>query len=387
MSEITLLGTFIEGLLSFLSPCVLPLIPLYMAYLSGDNKIVDEEGNIKYDKKTVLLRTVFFVLGVFLVFALLAISVNSIKEYINDYKDIISIVGSVIIFIFGLHEIGIIQISVLNKEASLMNKLHLDKMNYLKAFLFGVFFAFAWTPCIGPMLSSALLLAISQESGILYLISYALGLTIPFLITGLATSFILNLLNKYKKVLNYVLKIAGVVLVGFSIYMLINASNNIVEMKETINKQQERADSAYVYMPEGEFLDQDGKQLKFEDFNGKYVVINYVATWCTYCKEEIPYFKEFADKNKDVVCLYVMSPTVNGEEKSSIKQWALDNNVEFSILIDEYDELNRLFNISSFPTTCFIGPDQSLIGYVSGMLNAEYFDTYYQKSIEMFEAR
>lgn len=165
----SLFSIFLEGLLSFLSPCVLPLVPLYMSYLSYDSKEYDEDGNIKYKTPKVFLMTVFFVLGISVIFLLLALTVDSLKEFLNNYSNVISIVGGVVIIMFGLHETGIINISFVNSERRLNNKLDLSKMSYLKAFLLGFLFSFAWTPCIGPMLSSAIIIASTSKLGSLYI--------------------------------------------------------------------------------------------------------------------------------------------------------------------------------------------------------------------------
>ena len=193
--DISLVGIFLEGLLSFLSPCVLPLLPLYMSYLAGDNKTTDEEGNVKYNKLDIFLSTFCFVLGICVTFALLALAIDSVKDYISNYSEIISIIGGTLVIVSGLHEVGIIHIDVLNKEAKLKVNLHLEKMSFFKAFLLGLVFSIGWSPCIGPMLANALLLAASNSLGYLYIVAYGLGLVIPFLITGLLTSFILNIIK------------------------------------------------------------------------------------------------------------------------------------------------------------------------------------------------
>lgn len=399
MNNITIIGTFLEGLLSFLSPCVLPMVPLYMAYLSGDNKNKDEEGNTKYNQKEVFIKTVFFVLGIFVVFSLLAISIQSIKQYVIAYKDIISIIGSVIVFAFGLHELGVIEISVLNKQATLNDKVHFGKMNYLKAFFFGFFFAFSWTPCIGPMLSSALLLTFSQEGGFVYLLAYALGLTIPFLITGIATSAVLNLLRKYKKFVGVVMKIAGVVLICFSLYMFSNATKNIKGIEnvptkqetkeETIEtkKEENKIEKEIAYFPDTEFYDHNGNSVCISDYKDKYVLLNYIATWCTYCKEEIPDYSAFIIDNPDIVCFYVMSPDANGEDESSIKKFAGEYGIKESIIVDSENTIAYYFGISSFPTLCVIGPDGSIIGTASGGLSERDFVEVFNRATKMYEER
>ena len=111
-----LAATFSEGLLSFFSPCVLPLVPLYMSYLAGDNRTVDEEGNVRYHTGKVFLTTLFFVLGICLTFLLLGVSLNFISAFLEAYNEVISIIGGVLLIIFGLHELGVLHIDLLNKE-------------------------------------------------------------------------------------------------------------------------------------------------------------------------------------------------------------------------------------------------------------------------------
>ena len=184
----SLFGLFIEGILSFLSPCVLPLVPLYMSYLSANARESDEEGNVKYATAKVFLMTVFFVLGVSVIFLILALSVKAIRPFVESYASVIAIVGGTLIIVFGLHETGLIHIDVLDHEKRLNISMDTSKASYLKAFLLGFVFSFAWSPCIGPMLASAILLASTQSLGSLYILVYTLGLIVPFLLTGLATS-------------------------------------------------------------------------------------------------------------------------------------------------------------------------------------------------------
>ena len=210
-------GIFLEGILSFLSPCVLPLIPLYMSYLAGDGKTADEEGNIHYDRVRVFVSTLFFTLGISLTFFLLAAAVSALKDYIDDYSEIISIVGGTLLIVFGLHETGIIHIDILDRDGRLKIDLHPERMNFLKAFLLGFVFSLGWSPCIGPMMANALLLSAVSETGYLYILAYTLGMIIPFLITGLFTTWILNLFSRKKNLLKWTLKLAGIILILFGI--------------------------------------------------------------------------------------------------------------------------------------------------------------------------
>lgn len=362
--DITLLGIFIEGMLSFLSPCVLPLLPLYMSYLAGANKTVDENGNVKFKTLKVFISTVFFVLGICVTLALLAISVNLIKEFLDNYSDIISIICGTVLIIFGLHEIGVIHINILDSDARFKVNLHLDQMNIVKSFLLGFIFSLGWSPCIGPMLANALMLAATSNLGYLYIVAYGLGLVIPFLLTGLLTSKILNFINSKKSIMKYVLKIAGVIMICFGVYMIYNSSKNIVDTKNINNN------ASPTYIIDKQYYDQNGNPIKLTDFKGKYVMLNFTTTWCGYCKQEIPDYLEFAKNNDDVVCLYVMSTGSSGVDKEELVKF-INENYELQVIIDENDELSRYCGISGYPTKFILSKDSEMICYTSGALNLE----------------
>ena len=379
MSIQLLSGIFLEGILSFLSPCVLPLIPLYISYLAGENKTVDEEGNVKYDRVKVFISTIFFTLGISLTFVILAASVNVFKDYLNKYTEIISIIGGTVIIIFGLHELGLIHIDILNKELKLKYDTNLSQMNYLKAFMLGFVFSLGWSPCIGPMLANALLLSATSSNGYIYILFYALGLIIPFLITGLFTSTVLNFINSKKHIIKYITKIAGVVLILFGIYMIYNASKTIVAAKDINNSvnnetsQQMSREEVEDYLLNLELKDVDGNIHKLADYNGKYLFLNFTTTWCTYCKAEIPEYVKFAE-NEEVECLYIMSPR-NENSDDAISRYVVDNNINLTTIVDEKGELFYYCGISGYPTAFVVAPDGSFLTYVSGALTYDNFNS------------
>ena len=376
-------GIFLEGVLSFLSPCVLPLIPLYMTYLAGDNKQSDEEGNVHYDKAKVFITTLFFVLGISLTFVLLTASLKTIAGSINKYAEIISIIGGTLLIVFGLHELGIIHIDLLNKELKLKMDLHLEKMNYLKAFILGFVFSLGWSPCIGPLLSNAILLAATDPQGYIYIIVYALGLIIPFIITGLFTTSVLNLINKNKKILNYVLKIAGIVLILFGIYMIHQASEKILiakELETTHNSQSSTENMILDY----EFVDEKGNKIRLSDYKGKYLFLNFMTTWCTYCEMERPEYIKFAE-NEDIKCLYVISPLNEYDGMESINKYLNDNEIPITTLIDTEGSLFYYCGISGYPTIYVVDPDGEFLAYASGVLDLEGFNGLYDYAKELYE--
>ena len=375
-----LLGVFTEGLLSFLSPCVLPLIPLYISYLAGDNKQVDENGNVSYDRLKVFIMTIFFTLGIAMTFVLLSLSINSLGSYLEKYSEIISIIGGTLIIIFALHQIGIIHIDILERQFTIKNNLLSGKMNYLKAFLLGFVFSLGWSPCIGPMLASAILLA-SSTGNYLYILVYGLGLIIPFLITGLFTSTILNFLSKNSHILKYTTIIAGIIMLGFGGYMIYDAGNKIIATKnisQMINNNNnavstpDEGGDIQTYLINYEFKNAEGDVVKLADYKGKYVILNFTTTWCTYCMAEIPIYEEFSH-NEDVKCFYVMSD-LQEYSSDAISSFIKENDIKVEVIKDDEDILFYYCQGSAFPTTFVISPESEFLVYYSGAMDLQSFN-------------
>ena len=193
---------FLEGFLSFFSPCILPIIPIYMGYLAGNGKIINDEGTVFYERKTVLFNTIFFVLGISSVFFMLGLSFSTLGIFLNKNKVLFGRIGGIIIIAMGLVQLNIIKLNFLNIEKRVHLNIDPNKMNPLIAYIMGFTFSFAWTPCVGPALSSVLILA-----------SNAFGFIIPFIILGLFTAETLNFFKEKRKFVRYTIKIGGIILV------------------------------------------------------------------------------------------------------------------------------------------------------------------------------
>lgn len=260
-------------------------------------------------------------------------------------------------------------------------------MNFIKAFLLGFLFSLVISPCIGPMLSSAILLAASSKIGGLYILVYALGLLIPFFITGLFTTSIISFLKSKKNILKYVGIVAGIILVIYGGYMTINSSKEIISLKSSVNtnESQETNNDASAYLPKNDFYDQYGNIVHLNDYYGKYVMMNFIATWCTYCINEIPEYLEFAKAHDDIKCLYVMSPSSSNVSKEEILSFIEEKGIDIQVIIDEDNVLFNLCNPSAFPTM-FIGDKEAkLLGYVSGAYNKDGFEEIYETIKEQYD--
>ena len=224
MAEVTLIVAFIAGLVSFLSPCVLPIIPGFLSYLSG---ISASEVDSSKGRFVIFLNTVFFVLGFTLVFSILGVLINGIfADAAFGIREWLGKIGGTIIILFGLVLMKVIKLPFLEKE----RKFRVRKfgITYVTSFMFGLAFAAGWTPCVGAVLASILTLAaVSANNAFSLLIAYSLGLTLPFLITGLFVSRMQGLILKYEKALSHVNVVFGIILVILGILVFTNTLSSI----------------------------------------------------------------------------------------------------------------------------------------------------------------
>jgi len=213
---LNLLIAFSAGFISFLSPCVLPLIPGYISYISG--QALDE---IIKDNKSVLLKTIFFSIGFSIVFISFGITASFIGKLLISYSNQLRIIAGIIIILFSLQFIGLINLKILNSETRFFTKNYND--NLIFPIIVGAAFGFGWTPCIGPVLGSILALAAIEENiskGILLLSFYSLGLAIPFIISGILIDKFLFFSKSFRKYISTITKVGGAILLLTGIAIL-----------------------------------------------------------------------------------------------------------------------------------------------------------------------
>ena len=215
--DTTLSIAFLAGLISFLSPCVLPLIPGYISYISGTSfdKIKQKKRNL------VIIKTIFFSLGFSLVFIALGSTASLIGNFFLINSSLLRIIAGIIIIFFALQLIGIFNFNFINKDIRIFTKNYSNNMTF--PLIVGAAFGFGWTPCIGPILGSILALAALEENigkGTLLLSFYSLGLAIPFIISGILIDKFLLFSKGFKKYLSIITKVGGAILLLTGIAIL-----------------------------------------------------------------------------------------------------------------------------------------------------------------------
>ena len=427
--SISAVTVFLQGLLSFFSPCVLPLLPLYIGYLSGGTAVKGEDGRMHYKQSKVLLHTVFFVTGVSFAFFLLGLGVSAVGGFFHSYQAMFARTGGILVMLFGLYQMGIFGISsVLGKEHRLPFRLDRFAMSPVTALLMGFTFSFAWTPCVGPALTIVLLMAASaatKAQGIVLIGVYTMGFVLPFLFVGLFTTQLLELFKKYRGVVQYTVKIGGILMVLMGILMFTGKMNDVTgylsrisgtqvsqteSMEESTAPEKAEADNeggstepgtggsesttaeeasgetaadARPVIPAVDFEleDQYGNIHRLEDYRGKTIFLNFWATWCPPCKAEMPDIQKLYEKSSTegedaVIVLGVAAPNMGQEgSEEEIAAFMEEKGYTYPVLMDTEGELFASYGIMSFPTTFMIDRDGNVFGYVSGMLSADMMDS------------
>ncbi len=228
--ELTGIIAFSAGLLSFFAPCVLPLVPSYLIFISGASiDHSDAFRTVKF-KKIMLAHSIAFVLGFSFVFITLGLSSSMIGNFLSTYQIYISRIGGVLLIIMGLFSLDLVKIPLLNHEKII----HLKRkpLGIFGSFVVGITFSLGWTPCIGPALSSILIIASTEESarrGVFLLSMYSLGLAIPFIISALLFHRLFGFLKRYGSVVKYTSKIMGVLLIIIGLLLLTSYFNKLSE--------------------------------------------------------------------------------------------------------------------------------------------------------------
>ncbi len=443
--SVSTITVFVQGLLSFFSPCVLPLVPLYISYFSGGAKKVEADGSIHYPRMRTLLYTFCFVLGISAAFFLLGISFTSLGRFFSANQTLFSKISGIIMILFGLYQLDIFgRSSRLDQERRLPFRIDRLAMSPFAAFLMGFFFSFAWTPCVGPVLGSVLLMAGSADTAIkgFFLIAvYTLGFVLPFLAVGLFTGTVLDFFKKHTSVVRYTVKIGAVLMLLMGIMTLTGFMNGLTgylsgfgsadtapsdspaqnqtaeaspapiasddaetaDPKSADSKNPETApgsDTATesetdyesaspdtVAAPDFTLTDQNGTTHTLSSYQGKTIFLNFWATWCPPCRSEMPeiqaLYEKYGENQGDLVVLGVAAPDT-GQEGSAehISAFLSDNGYTFPVVMDDAGLYSSLYGIRAYPTTFMIDKDGNVFGYAQGALSGEMMESIVQQTME-----
>ena len=373
-------GLFMEGLLSFFSPCVLPLIPLYIGYLTAGAVTKNEDGTVSYDRLKTLLATLFFCLGICTVFFLMAAGAGALKQFLNKYEVQMQIIGGFFLAVLGLFSFGFIQIPLLEgeKRVTLKNR----KGGLLGAWLMGFFFSFAWSPCIGPLLASALMASASASTSagsFLLIGAYSLGFILMFILLGMFTEEVLVFLQKHRDVVKYTEKLgaAAVTCMGCwmiyqsfkTINILQNSSQTPVVTENGEVDDYEAADTEGTDVMKYDFslADKDGQYYSLSQYTGKTVLLNFFGTWCSYCNMELPALQNIQDTQEDVQVLLVAAPNYGNEKDIDyIEEYMSSRGYTMKILYDTTLKVTMDYGVEGYPMTYIVKPDGNFLGYVPG---------------------
>ena len=222
--NISYIVAFVAGLLTYFSSCLVPLIPAFIAYITGVSfRDLKDKGKRRLLRKKTLIHSLLFIAGFSIVFVILGLTVTLLGKALFRYQKIIRIAGGILIMLFGMQLLGVLNFNFLTKERKL--SVVTKGASYIGSFLIGVTFAAAWTPCAGPILGSILVLAGTKANvfmGAKLLTIYSLGIAVPFFITALLVDSFLSYFNKFQKVLGIINIIGGVFLIIVGILVATN---------------------------------------------------------------------------------------------------------------------------------------------------------------------
>ena len=382
MEELNLLLVFIEGLLSFFSPCILPILPVYLSILSNSNVDILKSGEDKFIKTAVFKNTILFVLGISTTFFILGSSVNILSSFFSENKNYIMIIGGIIIVFMGLFYVDIIKSALLSREKRINIKI--KEMNSLSAFILGFTFSFGWTPCIGPILASVLIMASTSSSEItanLLITIYTIGFILPFIIVAGFYSKLFKSIDKMKSYMGTIKKICGVILIISGLVMVFNGATNInkineynnIEKDEIINNEDNSNKEIAIDFT---LKDQYGNEHTLSKYRGKTIFLNFWGTWCPPCRGEMPYieeiYNEYGENSNNIIILGVAAPNLGREgSEEEIVSFLEENNYTFPVVMDFGGELVYKYGIGGFPTTFIINEDGEVVNKIVGAMDKE----------------
>ncbi len=367
--NITITIAFVAGLLSFLSPCVLPLVPGYVSLISGvsiDRLKSEDDDARKAARRAVILNSVAFNIGLSMIFLALGTAAGLIGTAITTNKWV-RIIGGAVIIAFGLQLIGVLKVSALYKDTRFFSQQKPRGM--LGSFTLGMAFAAGWTPCIGPILGGIIGLAATSggwRSGLLLSTFYAAGLAVPFLITGLSINQFLGFYTKFRRHLHKVEVVSGVVLMLIGLAVMTNYTTRLASLlswlpnaESLIKVNNDPATTTasgeqknYEAAPDVELQTVEGQPFRLSELRGQIVVLNFWATWCIPCRAEVPEFNAL-QREHEARGLKVVG-VLTQDTLDSLKEFQKDNKQDYFVMVGNDEASQKFGNGPGLPITIII---------------------------------
>ena len=398
-SDISYIAVFLQGLFSFFSPCVLPLLPVYLGYLSGGTGDRMADGTLRFEQGKILRNTICFVIGISAAFFMLGMGASVAGSFLVGQQHVITCVGGGIMILFGLYQLGLLgRWEFLAKERRLPFSPGTMAASPFMALLLGFVFSFAWTPCVGPMLGSVLILAAAEPGkGMVMIMFYTLGFVIPFILLGLFSGTVLGLLKRHSNIMKYTVKAGGVLMILLGLLLCSGqlqaggeaASRNPAGETDAAQNAQRVAETNHkVAAVPFELKDQYGKTHTLSEYKGKVIFLNFWATWCPPCRAEMPDIQKLYERSPKegegaVIVLGVASPKLGNEkDEAGIKAFMDKNGYTYPVLMDAKGELFSAYGIRAIPTTFMIDREGNVYGRVQGALSGENIDKVVKQTLE-----
>ena len=400
---------FLEGLLSFFSPCILPLLPIYFAFILKEKKTNSRLEILKF-----ILPFIIGVSSIFVIYGLGSSFLNTFYSKNTTSFHIIAGLTLILMCLFHFNIIRIKGINIQNTTSNKINELNQQNVHYvIKNFVFGFLISLTWTPCIGPMLTSAMILS-STTSTWLAIAVFCLGFILSFVVAGICIDRIKDFTKNNKNIIKFTHVVSGMIIGIMGIYLLftgfktINNSNAEVKAEEIVsindeteengdnkevqnvatseeiseetansenNETTKNEDELTIEDVDFSLNDINDSSVILSDYKGKLVIVTFYATWCNYCNEELPILAELAKNDSEIELLVIVSPNNGGEtSKENIKNKLEHYLDSFTLLLDENKQVANLFGVTGYPTTIFFEPNEkgTLALYAPGYIQSQY---------------